>query len=67
MCIRDSSNIVAIIVPGLFMKDSNSLPEDDFFLIKLTWYLCKEKIELSVIEKKADNMAKKKIIIKNRY
>ena len=49
------------------MKDSNSLPEDDFFLIKLTWYLCKEKIELSVIEKKADNMANKKIIIKNRY
>ena len=55
LIISSSSNIVAIIVPGLFMKDSNSLPEDDFFLIKLTWYLCKEKIELSVIEKKADN------------
>ena len=67
LIISSSSNIVAIIVPGLFMKDSNSLPEDDFFLIKLTWYLCKEKIELSVIEKKADNMANKKIIIKNRY
>ena len=56
LIISSSSNIVAIIVPGLFMKDSNSLPEDDFFLIKLTWYLCKEKIELSVIEKKADNI-----------
>jgi hypothetical protein len=67
LIISSSNNIVAIIVPGLFMKDSNSLPEDDFFLIKLTWYLCKEKIELSVIEKKADNMANKKIIIKNRY
>ena len=67
LIISSSSNIVAIIVPRIFMKDSNSLPEDDFFLIKLTWYLCKEKIELSVIEKKADNMANKKIIIKNRY
>tara|TARA_Y100001970_G_scaffold146576_1_gene180021 strand:- start:36935 stop:37105 length:171 start_codon:yes stop_codon:yes gene_type:complete len=54
-----------MIVAGLFIKVSRSLPEEDFFLIKLTWYLCKEKIELSDIEKKAERSINKKITRKN--
>ena len=37
--ISSKSKIVAIIVAGLFIKVSRSFPEEDFFFIKLTWYL----------------------------
>jgi hypothetical protein len=36
LSISSSNNIVAIIVPGLFIKLSKSFPDEDFFLIKLT-------------------------------
>ena len=67
LIISSKSKIVAIIVAGLFIKVSRSFPEEDFFFIKLTWYLWSEKIELSVIEKKAERSTSSKIIKKNKY
>ena len=59
--------MVAIIDEGVFINDSSRLPILDFFLIKSIWYLCNEKIELSVIEKNPERRISPKIkIIKNK-
>ena len=59
--ISSINKIVAIMDEGFFIKPSNNLPALDFFFIRSIWYLCNEKIELSVIEKNPDNKIKKNI------
>ena len=66
--ISSANKIVAIIDAGFLMNPSRSLPTEDFFFIKSIWYRWREKIELSVIEKKADNRIRPSIrIINSEY
>ena len=64
--ISSANKIVAIIDAGFLINPSRSLPTEDFFFIKSIWYRWREKMELSVIEKKADNRIRPNIKIINR-
>ena len=61
--ISSANKIVAIIDAGFLINVSSILPTEDFFFIKSIWYLWREKMELSVIEKKADNKIRPNIKI----
>ena len=66
--ISSANKIVAIIDAGFLMNPSRSLPTEDFFFIKSNWYRWREIIEVSVIEKKADNRIRPSIrIINSEY
>ena len=64
--ISSANKIVAIIDAGFLINVSSILPTEDFFFIKSIWYLWREKMELSVIEKKADNKIRPNIKIINK-